>query len=306
MWSPSPWCWWARRGRARRRGEHGLRRRRVDRPGVVLPGGARGGSVHGPAPRDLLRREQQGCPGRRPPRVSDQPADASDQRGADGRGPVCPDQPRPASDLRAVDLRRRAHGRLQGPVHAHRGDGAVPGDHRRRGVHHPGRRSRADRPAGPGGRPRGGSRDRGVAGPALPHPLRSLRVGAGVVGSGAAGGEAPGVEEREVHRRRAVEKPLRDQAAGGRRVLEAVAAEAHGQEEALDAGRRADDRVVVGGQRPEPGPAARDARALQDRQPVDGLRTTSSTIEVHRRRQVVAHVCTSPGLSSSASSSLRK
>ncbi len=68
--------------------------------------------------------------------------------------------------------------------------------------------------------------------------------------------EAAGIEQREIHGRPAVDDPLGDQAAGGGRVLEAVPPPADGQEEALDARRPADDRVVVrrerAGDRPSP------------------------------------------------------
>src|SRR5438445_319851 len=74
---------------------------------------------------------------------------------------------------------------------------------------------------------------------------RSLGIGPLVVRLRAALREAAGVEEREIHRRRAVHDPVRDVSPGGGRVLEAVAAEAHGEEEALHAGRPADDGVVV-------------------------------------------------------------
>src|SRR5436853_7218845 len=83
--------------------------------------------------------------------------------------------------------------------------------------------------------------------------------------------ETRGIEDRHVHRRAAVEQPLGDEAARRRRMLEAVAAEADREEKALDARRPADDRVVVGGQRPKARPAAGDARALEDRQPMHRL-----------------------------------
>src|SRR6266536_3973035 len=72
-------------------------------------------------------------------------------------------------------------------------------------------------------------------------PFVSLGVGPTVVGRGAAPGKAAGIEEREVERGPAVEQPLGHVAPGGRRVLEAVTTEAHGEEETLHVGRRADD-----------------------------------------------------------------
>src|SRR2546428_9770615 len=68
------------------------------------------------------------------------------------------------------------------------------------------------------------------------------------------------IEQRGVERRLAVEQPFGHVAAGGGRVLEAVAAESDGQEEALDARRPPDDGVVVRRERSEAGPAAGDAR----------------------------------------------
>src|SRR5256886_1045661 len=55
--------------------------------------------------------------------------------------------------------------------------------------------------------------------------------------------EAAGIEKGEVEGGRAVHEPLGDIPAGGGRMLEAVAAEADGEEEALDARRPADDGV---------------------------------------------------------------
>src|ERR1043166_3337358 len=81
---------------------------------------------------------------------------------------------------------------------------------------------------------------------------------------GGAPREAAGVEERQIERGLAVQQPLADVAAGGRRVLEAVAAEAHRDEEALDTRRPADDRVVVGRQGPQARPPAGEARLLPD------------------------------------------
>src|SRR5689334_540017 len=71
----------------------------------------------------------------------------------------------------------------------------------------------------------------------------SLGIGLVLVGiTGEVGIRAePGrVEQREVHRRLAVHDPLGDHAAGHGGMLEAVAAEADGEEEALHAGSGAD------------------------------------------------------------------
>src|SRR5207249_2470237 len=84
--------------------------------------------------------------------------------------------------------------------------------------------------------------------------------------------EALGREEREVEGGLTVQEPLGDVTAGGGRVLEAVTAETDGEEEARDARRPADNRVVVGRERPEARPAAGDPRALDDRQALDRLR----------------------------------
>src|SRR5947208_16441063 len=92
-----------------------------------------------------------------------------------------------------------------------------------------------------------------------------------VMVNGGAAGEAAGIEERQVERGLAVEQPLADVAAGGGRVLEAVTAEADGDEEAFHAGRPPDDRVVVGRQRPQARPAAGDPRLLDDRNAVQRL-----------------------------------
>src|SRR2546430_16076772 len=90
--------------------------------------------------------------------------------------------------------------------------------------------------------------------------------------------EAAGIEEREVEGGLAVQEPLGDIPAGGGRVLEAVAAEAAGEEEALDARRPADDRVVGGREPPEARPAAGHPRVLEDPQATGRL--------PHRRRAV--------------------
>src|SRR5213083_901608 len=103
--------------------------------------------------------------------------------------------------------------------------------------------------------------------------------------------EAAGIEEGEVEGGRAVDEPLGDIPAGGGRVLEAVAAEADGEEEALDARRPADDRVVVGRERPEARPAAGDPRVLEDRQAVDRLLHGVLDLRpVHRDVEVLADV----------------
>src|SRR5262249_34207092 len=91
----------------------------------------------------------------------------------------------------------------------------------------------------------------------------SLGVGCFFVGD-AGPAEPARVEQREIERRLAVEQPLGDVAAGRRRVLEAVAAEADGHEEALDTRSPPDDRVIVGRQRSQAGPAAGDSRVAHD------------------------------------------
>src|SRR5439155_24322240 len=60
--------------------------------------------------------------------------------------------------------------------------------------------------------------------------------------------EAGGVEQGQIHRRLPVQDPLRHHAARHWGMLEAVAAEADGEEETLHAGRGAQDGVVVGGE----------------------------------------------------------
>src|SRR2546429_3067971 len=60
--------------------------------------------------------------------------------------------------------------------------------------------------------------------------VRSLGIGSFVVRLRAAGREAAGVEERQVHRRLAVDDPVGDVTSGGGRVLEAVPAEADGED----------------------------------------------------------------------------
>src|SRR3989441_6881862 len=103
--------------------------------------------------------------------------------------------------------------------------------------------------------------------------------------------EALGREEREIEGGLTVQEPLGDVTAGGGRVLEAVTAETDGEEEARDARRPADDRVVVGRERPEARPAAGDPRALDDRQALDRLRHQLFDLApVHRNVQVVADV----------------
>src|SRR5215831_11232386 len=102
----------------------------------------------------------------------------------------------------------------------------------------------------------------------------SLGIGLILVGvAGEAGilAEPGGVEQREIHRGLAVHDPLGDHAAGHRGVLEAVAAESHGEEEPLHAGGRADDGVIVGSERPQTRPAAGDLRPLEQGEAVDGL-----------------------------------
>src|SRR5882724_11528363 len=83
--------------------------------------------------------------------------------------------------------------------------------------------------------------------------------------------EPGGIEQREVHRGFAVQYPLGHHAAGHGGMLEAVAAEADGEEEALHAGGGAKNGVVVGGERTQARPAARDLRALEHGQTMHGL-----------------------------------
>src|SRR5215470_15846458 len=102
----------------------------------------------------------------------------------------------------------------------------------------------------------------------------SLGIGLVLVGvAGEAGIVAePGrVEQREVHRGFPVHDPLGDHTAGHGGMLEAMAAEADGEEEALHAGGGADDGVIVGSQRPESCPAAGDLGALEQRHAMNGL-----------------------------------
>src|SRR5216110_1119311 len=103
--------------------------------------------------------------------------------------------------------------------------------------------------------------------------------------------EAAGIEEGEVEGGRAVDEPLGDIPAGGGRVLEAVAAEADGEEEALDARRPADDGVVVGRERAESRPAAGDPRVRDDRQAVDRLPHQLFYFPpIHRDVEVLANI----------------
>src|SRR5215831_10160801 len=90
----------------------------------------------------------------------------------------------------------------------------------------------------------------------------SLGIGSGIARSGRAACEPRRLEERQVHRWRAFSQPLGDEAARRRGVLKAVAAEADREEESFGARRPADDRVIVGRQRAQAGPAAGDARFL--------------------------------------------
>src|SRR6185436_1656846 len=111
------------------------------------------------------------------------------------------------------------------------------------------------------------------------------------VSGGARAAESPGIEERQVHGRLAVEQPFRHVAAGRGRVLEAVAAEADRLEEAPDTRRPADDRVIVGRERPEPGPAAGDACVSDDRQALDRLLHGLLDLPgIHRHVEVLADV----------------
>src|SRR5262249_8527920 len=103
----------------------------------------------------------------------------------------------------------------------------------------------------------------------------SLGIGLVLVGvAGEAGilAEPGRVEQREVHRGLPVHDPLGDHAAGHGRMLEAMAAEADGEEEALHAGGGADDGVIVGSQRPEACPAAGGLGALAPGHPLNAPR----------------------------------
>ena len=105
--------------------------------------------------------------------------------------------------------------------------------------------------------------------------------------------EAAGVEEGEVHRRPAVDDPLRHQASRRGRVLEPVTAPADGEEEPLNTRRPAENRVVVRGEGPKPGPPSGDPRALDEGEAVDGLGDhVLHHPPVHRRRQVLAGIRT--------------
>src|SRR5438132_2607023 len=111
------------------------------------------------------------------------------------------------------------------------------------------------------------------------------------LGFGARAAESPGIEERQIQRRLAVEQPFRDVATGRGRVLEAVAAEPDRHEEALDARRPPDDRVIVGRERPEPGPAAGDASVADDGHALDRLlHRLLDLAGVHRYVEVLADV----------------
>src|SRR2546430_6559868 len=103
--------------------------------------------------------------------------------------------------------------------------------------------------------------------------------------------EAAGIEKGEVEGGRAVHEPLGDIPAGGGRMLEAVAAEADGEEEALDARRPAADGVIVGRERAESRPAAGDPRVGDDRQAVDRLLHRLLDLPpIHRDVEVLANV----------------
>src|SRR5262249_14846442 len=111
------------------------------------------------------------------------------------------------------------------------------------------------------------------------------------LGSGGRAAESRGVEQRQIHGWRAVEQPLGDVATSRGRVLEAVAAESDRHEEALDARRPADDRMIVGRQRPEAGPAAGDARVADDRQSLDRLlHGFLDFSRIHRHVEILADV----------------
>src|ERR1700730_1818445 len=103
--------------------------------------------------------------------------------------------------------------------------------------------------------------------------------------------EPGGIEQREVHRGLAVHDPLGHHAAGHGGMLEAVAAEADSKEEPLHAGGGADDGVIVGRERPQPRPAARDFGALEQGQAMHGLgHGLVELAPVHRHLLVLADV----------------
>src|SRR5437879_6177692 len=82
--------------------------------------------------------------------------------------------------------------------------------------------------------------------------LDSLGVGLALVriaGESGVLAEPGGIEQREVHRGLPVQDPLGHHAAGHGGVLEAVAAEADGEEETVHTWRGAEDGVVVGRER---------------------------------------------------------
>src|SRR5690242_2819172 len=83
--------------------------------------------------------------------------------------------------------------------------------------------------------------------------VKSLGIAKVVVGARAARRESARIEQREIHRRLAVHDPVCDVAAGGWRMLKAMAAEADREEEARHARRPPDDRVIVGREWAQPG-----------------------------------------------------
>src|SRR5258705_1108097 len=120
--------------------------------------------------------------------------------------------------------------------------------------------------------------------------ITSLGVGTALARPGASASEALRIERREVHGRLAVEEPLGDVAAGGRRMLEAVATEPDCQEEALEP-RPSDDRVLVGSEGTQPRPAARDPRLGDHRYAMDGLlHRVLDLAPIHRDVEVFADV----------------
>src|SRR5215470_6987994 len=74
-------------------------------------------------------------------------------------------------------------------------------------------------------------------------------------------------------------------------MLEAMATEAGGEEEAVDPRRPADDGVLVGRQWAKTGPASADPRLVDDRQPMQSLfDRLAHARPVQWRRQIVADV----------------
>ena len=157
--------------------------------------------------------------------------------------------------------------------------------------------------AGRGARLEGSGR--GVSGQLTPRPEPSSRLLARQRGRPAAeaGRDRRARDPWTAGRR----DPLGDEAARRGRVLEAVPAPADGQEEALDARRPADDRVVVGCEGAEPCPPSGDARPLDHRTRWTAFVTASSIMLQSTGAAWSSPMSwTSPGLRRSCCISLRK